>query len=300
MRAMNRATTLALASVPAAAGFAWRGYRKAADALAAVPSSEPRLPGERREMTTRWGSVSYRMVEGDPGRPPLVLVHGWGKTGDSAWWPLMTKSDHTMVVVDLPGHGFSGLDEPFTFSIAAEAVERSVVDSGVESPVVVAHSMGGPVAMTAIRRGDPHLFSGMIAMASSAYWVRPRLRAMMAMAPYALAPGSPFLLHTQRAELRELPELAPYLAWAYSRRPTPRILAESASELRHFDARGWSDLSLPRTTWVVASDDGVLSPRHQRASAEQYATTMVEVEAQHSMVVQVPDKALEIINGFTV
>lgn len=295
---MNRSTTLALASVPAAAGFAWRGYRKAAERIADHPWTEPDLPGERRELTTHWGSLSYRFVQGDNRQPPLVLIHGWGKSGDSAWWPLMSELDRNLVVVDLPGHGFSSLHEPFTFALAAEAVERAVVHAEVNAPVVVAHSMGAPVALTSIRRGDPWLFSGLIVMASSAYWVRPRIRVMMAMAPYAMAPGSPFLVHTQRTELRESPELAPYLVWAYSRRPSPRVLNESAACLRRFDARRWFDLSLPPTTWVVTTEDGVLAHRHQRASARYFDTDVVEVAAPHSLVVQSPEVVSQVIADF--
>lgn len=295
---MNRSTTLALASVPAAAGFAWRGYRKAAESIAAHPWSEPDLPGERRELATRWGSLAYRYIEGDTRQAPLVLIHGWGKSGDSAWWPLLPKLDRTVVVVDLPGHGFSSLHEPFTFALAAEAVERAVIHSEIDPPVVVAHSMGGPIALTSIRWGDPWLFSGLIVMASSAYWVRPRLRVMMAMAPYAMAPGSPFLVHTQRAELRESPELAAYLVWAYSRRPTPRILNESAACLRRFDARKWSDIALPPTTWVVATEDGVLAPRHQLVSARYFEADVVEMATHHSLVVQNPEAVSNIISAF--
>ncbi len=295
---MDRSKTFALATVPAAAGFAWRGYRKAARAVAAYPPLEPDLPGERRQVETRWGSAAYRFIKGDESRPALVFIHGWGKTGDSAWWPIMAECDRTMVIVDLPGHGYSKLDAPFTFAIAAEAVERSVVDAGVISPIVVAHSMGGPVAFSAIRRGDPRLFSGLIVLATSAYWVRPRLRAMMTMAPIAMAPRSPFLIHTQLIELNHSPELAPHIVWSYARRPNPRVLGESAAALRGFDARHWTDLSLPPTRWVVSTQDSVLAPRHQHESARRFGGEVVELEAQHSMVVQAPKELLSIIEDF--
>lgn len=228
----------------------------------------------------------------------MVLIHGWGKTADSAWWPILADCGRTMVVVDLPGHGSSGLDRPFTFALAAEAVERAVADSGVDRPVVVAHSMGGPVAFSAIRRGGARQFSGLIVIATSAYWIRPRLRAMMAMAPYAMAPRSPFLIHTQLSELSHSPGVAPYIRWAHSRRPTPRVLSESAAALRRFDARDWTDFGLPPTQWVVPIRDGVLAPRHQYASARLFGAEVVEVEAEHSMVVQAPEKLLALIGAF--
>lgn len=296
---MNGSRTFVLASVPAAAGLAWRQYRRAARAVDAHPSLAPDLPGHRRQIPTSWGSAAYRLVEGDPQRPALVLVHGWGKTADSAWWPVVAECTRTMVVVDLPGHGRSRLEERFTFSLAAEAVERAIDDARLDRPILVGHSMGGPVVLTTLRRRGAGSFSGLIAMATSAHWVRPRLRVMMAMAPYAMAPRSPFLLRAERSDLRNAPHVAHHIAWAYTRRPPRRLLDETAAELSRFDAREWSDLDLPRrVTWVVAGQDSILAPEYQRASARRFAATVVEVDAQHSMVVQAPEAVIAILEGF--
>ena len=294
---MNGSRAVAFASLPAAAGLALHRYRQAAREIDAHPAVAPDLPGERRVIPTRWGSVAYRWVPGDVARAPLVLVHGWGKTADSAWWPVIADCGRTMVVLDLPGHGQSQLEEPFTFELAAEAIEHVIHDTGVVRPVLVGHSMGLPAVLTAVRRAGADAFSGVVALASSAYWVRPRLRVMMAMAPYVMAQSSPVLVHRQRAELRSSPERAHHIAWAYTRRPVGRLLQETAAELRRFDARRWDDLRMPPTTWVVATEDGVLSPEHQRASARWFNARMIELPLQHSMVVQDPAAALAILCG---
>lgn len=296
---MNGSRTFVLATVPAAAGLAWHRYRSALQAVEAHPSQAPRLPGHRRQIPTPWGSVAYRLVPGDPQRPALVLVHGWGKTADSAWWPVVADCSRSMVVVDLPGHGRSRLKERFSFELAAEAVERAIADAGLHQPVLVGHSMGGPVVLTTLRRQGAGAFSGLIAIATSAHWVRPRLRVMMAMAPYAMAPRSPFLLRAERSDLRNTPHLAHHIAWAYTRRPSRRLLDETATALSRFDARDWVDLGLPAdTTWVIAKQDSILAPEHQIASARHFNATVLEVDAQHSMVVQAPEAVLEILEGF--
>lgn len=294
---MNGSRALALASVPAAAGLAWQQYRRALDAVETYPAAAPDLPGTRRRVPARWGTVTYRWLAGDPRLPALVLIHGWGKTADSAWWPVLPLCTRTMIVVDLPGHGWSELQEPFSFALAAEAVERAVDHAGIARPVLVGHSMGGPVALTVVRRTGAAAFSGLLALATSAYWVRPRLRAMMVMAPHLMAPHSPFLLRTERAELRHDPEHARYIAWAYTRRPDRRILDQTAAALRRFDAREWTDLALPPTTWVVATLDGVLAPEHQMASARRFATRVVEVASHHSMVVHDPQAVARMLEG---
>ncbi len=64
------------------------------------------------------------------------------------------------------------MGEPFSFGLAAEAVGRVVSDAGVERPVLVGHSMGGPVVLTTLRHAAAE-FSGLVALATSAHWVRP-------------------------------------------------------------------------------------------------------------------------------
>jgi pimeloyl-ACP methyl ester carboxylesterase len=291
---MNRSKAVTLASVPVALGLAW--HRRTVRAVGDHPRIAPALPGERRQIPTSWGSTTYRWVPGDPHRPALVLVHGWGRTADSTWWPVLAECGRTMLVVDLPGHGHSRLDQPFTFELAAEAVHRAIEDSGVERPVLVAHSMGGPVVLTALRGSDPNLFSGLVVLASSAYWVKPRLRTILAMAPYAMSPGSPVLIHKEHAELRRSADLAPHIAWAHGLRPVRQLLAEAAAALRRFDARGWTDLSLPPTIWVVADQDQILASTHQRASARHFGAECVELAVEHSMLLGARGEILEVLD----
>jgi 2-succinyl-6-hydroxy-2,4-cyclohexadiene-1-carboxylate synthase len=80
--------------------------------------------------------------------PPLVLLHGftqtgrlWGRFGDRL------SESHTLVAVDLPGHGGSGsirADLPTTAGLVAEAA-RAVV--GDERCAVLGYSLGARVAL---------------------------------------------------------------------------------------------------------------------------------------------------------
>jgi 3-oxoadipate enol-lactonase len=292
---MSRSRTLALASVPMALGLAWHQHRRTVRSVGSHPSVAPDLRGECRQIEAPWGSIGYRFVEGDPDRPALVLIHGWGRTADSTWWPVIAGCERTMVLIDLPGHGRSRLDRPFTLDLAAEVIDRVVEDAGVLRPVLVAHSMGGPVVLTALRNSDPERFSGLVVLATSAFWARPRLRFILALAPWAMSPGSPVLLRKQLAELRQAPDLAHHIAWGYAQRPLRRLLAEAAAVLRRFDARGWTDLRLPPTTWVVTAKDRVVAPGHQRRSARHFGAEIVELDVDHSMIVPALDRVLEIM-----
>ena len=87
--------------------------------------------------------------------PPLVVLHGftqtgrlWGRFGD-----LLAES-HTLVAVDLPGHGDSGsvrADLPTTAGLVAEAVRAEVGD---EPCALLGYSLGARVALHVALAGD--------------------------------------------------------------------------------------------------------------------------------------------------
>jgi pimeloyl-ACP methyl ester carboxylesterase len=222
-------------------------------------------------------------------------VHGWGRSADSVWWQLIEHTERTVVAVDLPGHGRSILDHRFSFALAAESVRAAISDAGLVRPILVGHSMGGPVALTALRESGRLDFAGFVAIATSAYWVRPRHQIMVATAPYLLAPTSPVLMGVFRAELRREPEQAGRIAWRYAVRPSRRVLEETAAELRRFDARKWADLNLPPATWLVTLEDGVMAPAHQRASARHFGIPTVDLPSDHPVVIRAPAAVADIL-----
>ena len=293
---MRATRSIALATLPAAAAIAaWNGYRRVAKELGSHVAVSPRIPGTVRALPTSWGRISYRIVHGSDAGPPLVLVHGWGRSADSVWWPLIANTHRTVVAVDLPGHGRSCLDERFSFALAADAVNAAVIDSGVVRPILVGHSMGGPIALTALRRPDAPVFGGFVAVATSSYWVRPRHQIMVAAAPYALSQNSPLIMRAQRAETRKAPDQAERIAWEYAMRPPRRVLEEAAGELRRFDARKWSDLSLPPSVWIVTLDDSVIDPADQKASADFFGIPTIDFHNDHPVMVQAPADLARII-----
>ena len=94
-------------------------------------------------------SVRYRRY-GDPGKPALVLLHGFANSLQS--WrdlaPLAATSFH-VITVDMPGYGLS--DKPAQHNYHNDAQGRLVgafiKQLGPESAVVGGHSLGGAVAL---------------------------------------------------------------------------------------------------------------------------------------------------------
>ena len=88
------------------------------------------------------------------GEPALMFVHCWAC--NRAFWRAQLDvfaSDHTVVALDLPGHGASGRDrEEWTLAGYADDVVRVVDALDLDRVILVGHSMGGPVSLLAAAR----------------------------------------------------------------------------------------------------------------------------------------------------
>jgi pimeloyl-ACP methyl ester carboxylesterase len=64
------------------------------------------------------------------------------------WDPIMEAlpCNHHAIAVDLPGHGGSPALPEHDLETVAAAIHAAVQDAGMESPIVVGHSIGGPIA----------------------------------------------------------------------------------------------------------------------------------------------------------
>lgn len=99
--------------------------------------------------------IQYRVY--GSGDPAVILIHGW--SCDSNYWSAQIpalKTRYTTVTVDLAGHGGSTKNRTDwsmgNFGEDVAAVARQLQNAKI---ILVGHSMGGPVALEAMRRiGD--------------------------------------------------------------------------------------------------------------------------------------------------
>ncbi len=88
------------------------------------------------------------------GSPALVLVHGW--SCDRGYWKEQVADlapEHQLVMIDLAGHGESGLGrKDYTMASFGEDVAAVVDSLKLEHVVLVGHSMGGDVIVEAAKR----------------------------------------------------------------------------------------------------------------------------------------------------
>jgi hypothetical protein len=105
------------------------------------------------------------------------------------------------------------------------------------------------------------------------------------------------MVRTQRNEARRMPDDTSRIAWEYAVRPDRQVLLDTAMELRRFDARRWTGLQMPPTTWVITTRDGVIDPADQHASAHMFARYRVELPTEHSVVIEAPDRVTRILDA---
>jgi len=91
--------------------------------------------------------VALKLTELGHG-PTVVFVHGLGGAR-LQWMPTARKlmGDHHVVMVDLPAHGESAMPDPFSFDACAAALDQVLAKQKPDSTVVVAHGLGGAIAL---------------------------------------------------------------------------------------------------------------------------------------------------------
>jgi pimeloyl-ACP methyl ester carboxylesterase len=93
------------------------------------------------------GDVRVNLAEWGSGTP-VVLLHGL--TGSRAYLrPLAERlaAGHRVIVIDLPGHGGTGLPAGCTIEASALLLADAAGQVGAKRPVVVGHSFGAPIAV---------------------------------------------------------------------------------------------------------------------------------------------------------
>jgi pimeloyl-ACP methyl ester carboxylesterase len=106
-----------------------------------------------RERTIAAGDVEIAVTEfANPGRPPVVLLHGIGSRGHS-WWPVIDPlaSRFHLYLLDLRGHGASGKPAAgYLMDHYAADLDAALdaLDLPSDETRIMGHSLGGLVALS--------------------------------------------------------------------------------------------------------------------------------------------------------
>lgn len=262
-----------------------------------IKGLRPVYEGVRQKIVLPYGDVSCMHNLDSYDRSELstvfVFVHGWGSSTDSAWFKVLKDFRHPYVAVDLPGHGESFRDGNFSIEMAASAVNDVLESLGVFRAHLVAHSMGGPVAVTAMRL-RPSLYTGVSMLASSIFYKTPAIKVASFLAGKVMFKKSPFTLKRVMRDIRMSPEHKEAIVWAWLTRPSTKTLVSSAGKLRSFDARPWGVPKDKDVYFVIPERDAVVGKKIQKASAESMAAKVLLLdEGHHNFTITHPGAVLE-------
>jgi len=137
-------TLVALVALVALAWLKLRGPEIPYEALdakyAGSGSGFVELPG---------GVRLHYQAAGDPARPVIVLVHGYGDsfTGWEGWTPVLAR-EHRVISVDLAGHGLTRAPDGYRASAAGfvALLDSLATALGLSHFAIAGNSMGGGVA----------------------------------------------------------------------------------------------------------------------------------------------------------
>jgi 2-hydroxymuconate-semialdehyde hydrolase len=238
-----------------------------------------------RELTVRGARIRVR-ESGDPAHPPLLLLHGIGRSLED-WDPQHDRlsGDHRVISVDLPGFGLS---EPMpgrvTLAGLADGVTATVDALGEQRPLhVMGNSLGGAVALRMLATAPGRIatltlvnsagFGKEVTLALRVLAVpglgRPLLRRIDARSAYRIERS---LFH-DRAHVT--PERVEFAVRVAARPENARVYLETARELGTF--RGvrapWRETLLgqvaahPKPTLIVWGERDLILPATHLAAA---------------------------------
>ncbi len=115
-------------------------------------------------------SINLAYIDEGMGKKSLIFIHGLA-TYLPSWYPVFNqlKSEYRCIAVDLPGYGRSSKAEyPCTMDFYANVVLELTTKLNLKNPVMVGHSMGAQIAVSAVLK-KPALFEELILLAPAGF-----------------------------------------------------------------------------------------------------------------------------------
>jgi pimeloyl-ACP methyl ester carboxylesterase len=258
----------------------------------------PPLPPGRKVVLPGRGTTFVRELDGPPGAPVLLLLHGWTATSDLTWFASYERLSHRFRVlsIDNRGHG-RGIRgrERFRVTDCADDAAAVLEVLGVEKVVACGYSLGGPMATSLWRRHPRHV-EGLVLCATAARFTgsparRRRLEALGGIGDVAgFVPDRWMTPVTNRilGNINARRGLGPWVSEELLLGHGPSLL-QAVGELGRWDARPWiGEVDVPAAA-VVPILDELVPPAEQRWQAEALHAPVYEVDGPHTACLATPE-----------
>jgi 3-oxoadipate enol-lactonase len=268
-------------------------------------TTAPGLPAGRAIELPGRGTTFVREVEGPPGAPVVILLHGLAATASLNWFPVFRPlgSEYRVIAPDHRGHGRGIRDgRPFRLADAADDVAALADVLGIERFVPVGYSMGGPIAQLLWHNHRDRVEGLVFCATSRNFRGHPRDRLMFASLPLAAlalrVPGAPRAWSNGELILGERLAGPPFKEWAQRelRRHDPSAIIEAAAEIGRFSSHDWIEQVDVPTAVIVHTRDQLVPVRRQWKLAEAIrgAQTFV-VDGDHFVVARHPRRFVSVL-----
>jgi len=236
-------------------------------------------------------------VEHGTGRP-VILVHG--NTGSSRWWSqVMDMAGYRMIAPDLPNFGRSDQLDVADIDVYADHLAGFISALGLETPIVVGHSLGGAVVMSMAAR-RPELAKAIVLVDSAApaglktpeehYPYIELFRTNRDMMRQALAGVAPTMRNV--ALLDSLTDDAMKMA--------PLAFAGNARALERFNYTGRAGAFTGPVMVLWGRKDSIVTEAMATQTAAAYSNARLEVidTVGHSVMVEDPERFRTLLAEF--
>jgi pimeloyl-ACP methyl ester carboxylesterase len=244
------------------------------------------------------GRLSIHEVEGPPGAPTLLLLHGLAATGRLNWFTALPELSrhYRVVVLDHRGHGQGIRTHHFRLADCADDAIAVADALRVESVIAVGYSMGGPIAKLCWSRHRDRV-RGLVLCATANHFLWLEARGVAS----AVFPGMIVAARVAPAFFRDrildgmLGGVPPGEGRDFARRELsgndPATVMQAARAVIRFSSHDWaSSIDVPTAVVVMTRDQLVPSPRQYRLANSIPDARIFEVEGDHMACVRRPDR----------
>lgn len=265
--------------------------------LASVPS---------KYITINDFKIHYK--EYGTGDKTLIFIHGWGC--DLNTWKYQFdyfKDQYHLVLIDLPGYGQSDqADREYTIDFFVQSVLKIISDLQVRRPVLIAHSMGLPVAIGVMKQLN--LDRAMLCNIDGVYFDFPTdsienqqynevLNEFVNMFK-----GENYTLNVEQFCQGFITESTPenvsdYILSTMTKTPE-RIGFQSMKSL--IDERNWDKKTINNKTLAIYAKIAELAPDNEEILRTQFSNlTYIEMDSvNHFLMMEKPSEVNEILEEF--